>query len=63
MNEIIYLVYDGNELVGGFVSLAVAVDFAENWRLTEDAPVHLVDAHTGEVVDTWVNSRWENGDY
>lgn len=62
MNDIIYLVYDGGDLVAGFVSLAAVVNFIEDWRHDSAVPVDLVDAKTGEVIDTWVNGRWDTGD-
>lgn len=62
MNGMTYLVYDGGELLAGFVSLCVAVTFIEEWRTNSNIPVDLVDANTGEVIDTYVNDCWENGD-
>lgn len=66
MNEFNYFIYDGGQLLAGFVSLCTAVTFCEEWRhgdTAKDIPVDLVDAHTGEVVDTWRGNRWENGNY
>lgn len=66
MNELNYLVYDGGDLLCGFVSLCTAVTFCEEWRhpnADRPIPVYLVDPTTGEVINTWVNGVWENGDY
>lgn len=63
MNDFTYYVYDGSNLVCGFVSLCAATTFIEEWRHNSPVPVSLVDPSTGEVVDTWVNGEWENGDY
>lgn len=62
MTNIIYHVYDGGELIAGFVSLATTVDFVENWCANSDVPVDIVDANTAEVIDTWMNGKWENWD-
>lgn len=59
--EFNYEVYDDGVLVAGFVSLATAVDFAENWRHDSTIPVDLVAINTSEVIDTWANGKWENG--
>lgn len=59
MDDIIYCVYDGNEFLAGFQSLAIAVDFAENWRANSLLPIFLVAAETGEVIDEWRKGRWE----
>lgn len=63
MSGMIYLVYDDGILLAGFMSLVVALNFIENWRTDSDVAVDLVDAATSEVVDTWVNGKWENGVY
>ncbi len=63
MNEFVYYVYDGGDLLAAFVSLCTTVNFIEGWRGNSSIPMDMVDAHTGEVVDTWVNGKWENGDY
>ena len=63
MNELIYHVYDRGELIAGFPSLCTAVNFCEEWRHTSDIPVDLVDGNTGEVVDTYLNGKWENGNF
>lgn len=63
MNELIYLVYDEDNLICGFVSLCAVVTFMEEYRANSEIPMYLVDASTGEVIDTWVNGAWENGDY
>lgn len=63
MNEFMYLVYDGGDLLAGFVSLATTVTFMEGYRFDSPIAMDMVDAHTGEVIDTWVNGKWENGDY
>ena len=67
MSEFNYFIYDGADLIAGFVSLCTAVTFCEEWRhgdtFSANIPVDLVDAHTGEVVDTWQNNRWENGNH
>lgn len=57
-----YYVYDGGDLLAGFISLAVAVTFVEDWRPNSEIPMYLVDAATGEVVDTYVNGAWDTGD-
>jgi hypothetical protein len=63
MNEFTYLVYDGGELTAEFTFLCTAVNFCEGWRANSVAPVDLVDAKTGEVVDTWVEGEWENSKF
>lgn len=63
MDEFIYFVYDGGDLLAGFAMFVTAVNFAESWRTNSDMPVMLVYSRTGEVIDTYVNDHWENGDY
>ena len=66
MTEFNYFIYDGGDLIAAFVSLCTAVSFCEEWRHGDTAkpiPVNLVDPNTGEVIDTWLNGRWENGDF
>lgn len=59
-----YYVYDGGDLIAGFVSLCTAISFAEEWRSANTErpiPVSLVDPKTGEVIDEWVNGKWQYG--
>ena len=63
MNEFMYLVYDGGDLLAGFPMLVTAVNFTESYRADSNIPLDLVSAEDGEVLDTWVNGRWENGTY
>lgn len=63
MESIKYLVYDCGFLVGGFCLLADTVNFMEGYRPDCSCELDMVDAHTGEVIDTWVNGKWESGNY
>lgn len=63
MNDFMYYVYDNDVLIAGFCNLCTAVTFCEEWHHNSPAPVFLVDPTTGEVIDTWVNGKWEGGDY
>lgn len=63
MNELNYLVYDGGDLICSFVSLCAVITFMEEYRSNSEVPMCLVDANTGEVINTWVSGAWENGDY
>lgn len=62
MNDFNYYIYDSGELLCGFVSLCTAVNFCEDWH-RGTRHIDLVDAHTGEVLDTWINGAWENGNF
>lgn len=59
---IMYHVYDNGLLIAGFPLLPTAVNFIEEWR-HDGKPVDLVDAETGEVIDTYEKGKWENGNY
>lgn len=56
MNEFNYYVYDRGSLIAGFISLCTAVNFCEDWN--HKYPIDLVDSCTGEVFDTYHNSKW-----
>lgn len=53
-----FLVFDGDDLVAGFVSLCAAETFIEDWRADSPIPVTLADNSNGMVVNTWVNGAW-----
>lgn len=59
MNEFNYYVYDSGYLIAGFVSLCTAISFCEDWN--NKHPVDLVDACTGEVLDTCHNGKQTKG--
>lgn len=61
MEDIIYLVYDGSDMIAGFTYLATTVVFIEWYRPYSPVAMSMVDAKTGEVVDTWQNGAWESG--
>lgn len=57
-----YVIYDNGELLAGFVSLCMAVVFASEWH-NGSRRIDIVNAKTGEVIDTWTNGAWENGSF
>lgn len=63
MNELNYLVYGDYGLMAGFVSLYTAAFFMEKYCDDSCLHMYLVDASTGEVINTWIDGAWENGDY
>lgn len=61
MEDIIYLVYDGGEMIAGFTMLVTTVGFIEDYRPNSPVAMSMVDAKTGEVVDIWQDGAWESG--
>lgn len=55
-----FFIYDNEILEAGFVSLCAATSYAEDYISAADRYIHVVDAHTGEIIDTWTNGAWEN---
>lgn len=62
MNDFRYYIYDMGDLVAGFVSLCAATTFCEDWT-NSARHIDLVDSTTGEIIDTWVDGKWENGKF